>query len=314
MRSFCWVPLIFALLTGACRKEAPPKTVAVREDGVLELTLCSFNVRYEGDQDKSWKSWPNRVDRVVRSLREIDPDVFGIQEALHGQAADLRASMTDYEFFGVGRDDGRRDGEYAAILWKADRFAADVEDQGTFWLSDTPGKPGSKSWGNSVVRVATWVRLGDRATGRSFYVFNTHWDHRSQSFRERAAPMMAARIDGRKHPEDPVVLLGDFNATRGNPAVDYFVGERVNLAGKNEGPWPGAMKDPYQVLKGSERNRRTLHLWEADAGTRLDRLKVDHIFVSGNAKLMAAGISKAATREAQASDHYPVWARVAWEE
>lgn len=313
MRRFCWI-LILSLLAGGCRKEAPPRTVAIREDGVLELTLCSFNVRYEGDQDKSWRSWPNRIERVVKTLREINPDVFGIQEALHGQAADLRASMTDYEFFGVGRDDGKRGGEYSAILWKSDRFAADTEDQGTFWLSDFPEMPGSKSWGNEVVRVATWVRLGDRSTGRSFYVFNTHWDHRSQSFRERAAPMMVARIDGRKHPEDPVVLLGDFNATRGNPAVDYFVGERVSLAGKTEGPWAGAMKDPYQVLKGSERNRRTLHFWEADGGSRLDRLKVDHVFVSGEAQLIAAGISKAATRENQASDHYPVWAKVAWPE
>ncbi len=312
MRGIYWVLMLLVILTGGCRKEAPPKTVAIREDGVLELTLCSFNVRYEGDQDKSWRAWPNRIDRVVKSLREIDPDVFGIQEALHGQAADLRASMTDYGFFGVGRDDGKHDGEYAAILWKKDRFAPDVEDQGTFWLSDTPEKAGSKSWGNEVVRVVTWVRLGDRSTGRSFYVFNTHWDHRSQASRERAAPLIAARIDGRKHPEDPVILVGDFNATRGNPAVDYFVGERVMLSGKNLGPWSGAMKDPYQMLKGGEKNRRTLHFWEADDGSRLDRLKVDHIFVNGEAKLFDAGICKAATREAQASDHYAVWARAAW--
>ncbi|MGB6222358.1 MAG: endonuclease/exonuclease/phosphatase family protein [Haloferula sp.] len=303
----------FLVMLG-CREEAPPKTVAIRQDGVLELRLCSFNVRYEGDQDKGWRAWPRRLDRVVRSLREIDPDVFGIQEALHGQAADLRASLPDYGFFGVGRDDGKRAGEYSAIMWKADRFELDPEDQGTFWLSDDPETPGSKSWGNSVVRVATWVRLGDRATGRSFYVFNTHWDHRSQAFRERAAPLMAIRIDGRKHPEDPVVLLGDFNATRGNPAVDYFVGDRVTLAGSREGPWVGKMLDPYQALKGKERNRRTLHFWEADGGSRLDRLKVDHIFVSGGADLLDAGIWKTANRRTEPSDHYPVWAKVAWPE
>ena len=313
MKKSFWVLLLIFVLR-SCQEEAPPKAVAIREDGVLELKLCSFNVRYEGDQDKGWRAWPRRLDRVVKSLREMDPDVFGIQEALHGQAADLRASMTDYDFFGVGRDDGKRTGEYSAIMWKADRFAADVEDQGTIWLSDSPETPGSKSWGNDVVRVATWVRLGDRATGRSFYVFNTHWDHRSQSFREKAAPLMVARIDGRLHPDEPVVLLGDFNATRGNPAVDYFAGEAVSLAGQNFSPWKNAMSDPYQKLRGGDQNRRTLHFWEADDSTRLNRLKVDHIFVSRGAKLLDAGISKAATRETQPSDHFPVWAKVAWPE
>jgi endonuclease/exonuclease/phosphatase family metal-dependent hydrolase len=295
-----------------CRKEEPQKAVAVREDGVLELALCSFNVRYEGEQDQEWRSWANRIGRVVGTLRELDPDVFGIQEALHGQAADLRASLPDYGFYGVGRDDGKRAGEYSAILWKADRFEADVEDQGTFWLSDFPEKPGSKTWGNGTVRVASWVRLGDRSTGRSFYVYNTHWDHRSQPFRERAAPMLAARIDSRRHPDDLVVLLGDFNATRGNPAVDYLAGARVRLAGKSIDPWANALEDPYQKLRGNERNRRTLHFWEADGGSRLNRLKVDHILVSRGATLLDAGIKKASTRRTQPSDHYPVWANVAW--
>ncbi|MEP4078072.1 endonuclease/exonuclease/phosphatase family protein [Haloferula sp.] len=314
MRKSGWFMLLLALAAGGCRKEPPPKTVAVREDGALELILCSFNIRYEGNQDQGWKSWPNRIDRVVGTLREIDPDVFGVQESQHGQSADLRASLPGYDFFGVGRDDGKRDGEYSAILWKKNRFAADIEDQGTFWLSDFPENPGSKTWGNQVVRVATWVRLGDRSTGRSFYVFNTHWDHRSQPFREKAAPLLAERIDGRRHPEDPVVLLGDFNATRGNPAVDYFMGEKVSLAGESRAPWPNAMMDPYQKLKGNEENRRTLHFWRANEDSRRNRLKVDHVFVSQGARMLEAGIKRAASLEAQPSDHHPVWAKVEWPE
>ncbi|MEM1084834.1 MAG: endonuclease/exonuclease/phosphatase family protein [Verrucomicrobiota bacterium] len=312
-RRFWWIPLLIAGLLSTCGEKEPPKAVAVREDGVLSLKLCSFNIRYEGDQDRGWKAWPNRVDRAVRTLREIDPDVFGIQEARHGQAADLRASMTDYAFHGAGRDDGERAGEYAAILWKRDRFEVDDADRGTFWLSDHPDQPGSKTWGNEVVRTASWVRLSDRATGRSFYVFNTHWDHRNQGFRERAAPMMAERIDRRRHPEDPVVLLGDFNATLGNPAVSFLLGERVTLAERTTEPWEDAMVDPFAKLRGDVKNRRTLHLWEADRGTRLDHLKVDHILVSKGARLLGAGITKAETRRTQPSDHYPVWVEVAWD-
>lgn len=304
--------MVAAALVASCREQPAPETVAVREDGVLALSLCSFNVRYEGDQDAGWKSWRSRVGRVVGTLRELDADVFGVQEALHGQAADLRASLPDYDFFGVGRDDGVRDGEYAAVFWKKRRFESDPTDRGSFWLSDFPEKAGSRTWGNEVVRIVTWTRLADRATGRSFYVFNTHWDHRSQPFRERAAVLLAARIDARRHTDEPVVLMGDFNATRGNPAVEYLTGGRVTLSGEPMTPWSGAMDDPYETLKGGEENRRTLHFWEADGGRRLNRLKVDHIFVSPGGRALDAGIRREADRRLLPSDHYPVWARVEW--
>lgn len=307
MMRLSWCCLLLGL--AGCRDKAPPRAVAVRDDGALVLTLASINVRYESSEDRGWRAWPNRIDRVVHVLRGIGPDVFGIQEALHGQAADLRASLPDFDFHGVGRDDGKREGEYAAIFWRKDRFEADPMERGRFWLSDTPEVVGSKSWGNEIVRIAVWVRLRDRASGRSFYVFNTHWDHRSQASREHAALLIAARIDGRAHPGDPVVLMGDFNATEGNPAVDYFLGERVALAGRPAGPWSGALLNPYQQLHPGVRNRRTLHFWR---GHQDGWAKVDHILVSRGAIAEAAGIHHAATRESQPSDHFPVWARVRW--
>lgn len=301
--------LLLALASAGCR-ESPPRAVEVRADGVLALTAVSFNLRYEGPQDEGWRAWPARVDRVVGAIRTLDPDVLGIQEALHGQAADLRASLPDFDFEGVGRDDGQRAGEYAGILWKRDRFEQDPDDRGTFWLSDHPDRPGSRTWGNSVVRAACWVRLTDRASGRSFYVFNTHWDHRHQGSRERSALLMAERIDSRRHPGDPVILLGDFNGNEDNPAVAYLAGRPATLAGEGREPWPGAMIDPWRQLNPRVENRRTLHFWR---GHREGAWKVDHILVSRGARVVDAGIHHAATREAQPSDHYPVWVRVEWD-
>lgn len=303
--------LLIALISviAGCKKSAPPGTVPVRTDGVLELSLCSFNIRYESPGDTDWKSWPNRIDRVVYTIRKLDPDVLAVQEARHGQVADIWASIPDYEFHGVGRDDGKMDGEYAGIFFKKNRFEPDPQEQGTFWLSDTPEVPGSKSWGNEVVRYVTWIRLTDRSTGRGFYVFNTHWDHRSRISHEKAAPLITSRIDSRKHPNEPVVLLGDFNATEGAPAVDYLVGSRETLAGKPLEPWPNALTDPYRELHRGQNGRRTLHFWR---GNKDGWFKVDHILVSKGAEFLGAGIFHADTRETQPSDHYPVWAKVAW--
>lgn len=300
------VILLLACL-GGCDESAPPRAVPVSEDGALRLRLCTFNVRYEGGDDEDWREWPRRIDRVVGAVREIDADVLGVQEAFHGQVADLWASLPDHDFHGVGRRDGEREGEYAGIFWKRHRF--ERRDAGTFWLSDRPDEPGSRTWGNSVVRCVTWVRLRDLASDRTFLVYNTHWDHRHQGSRERSARLMAERIDQRARPGEPVVLLGDFNATENNPAVAYLRGEKVTLAGEEAGPWAREFIDPYELTHPEVEDRRTLHFW---SGRRDGRAKVDHVLVSGDPEVIGAGIVRASTRRAQPSDHYPVWAEVVW--
>lgn len=305
--SLALLPLVLSLFAG-CGKEVPAaKAVPVAEDGSLELTLVSFNIRYENPDEKDWRAWPNRIDRVIGTIRELDPDVFGVQEAFHGQAADLRASLPDYAFHGVGREDGRRGGEYAAVFFLRDRF--EPSEAGHFWLSDHPEQPGSRTWGNSYPRMVTWLRLIDRASGRGFYVFNTHYDHQNQRSREFGSELLGSRIDSRSRPDEPVVLLGDFNATEGNPAVDYFTGKTVSLGGRSVPARREPLLDTFQINHPGVRNRRTLHFWQGHGD---GWAKVDHIFVSRGAHVDASGIRRAENRESQPSDHFPVWARVRW--
>lgn len=301
------IAAVVVLPLAACRRArvaGPPKAVPVATDGHLRLRLMSFNVRYENPGDRGSRSWPKRVPLSVRMIRAESPDVFGVQEALHGQAADLRASLPDYGFFGVGRDDARRAGEYSGIFYRNDRFVADPSDGGTFWLSDTPEKPGSKTWGNTIPRVAAWLKLTDRSSGRAFYVFNTHWDHMHQGSREHSALLLAERIGRRRDPSLPVVLLGDFNAVETNPAVAYLSGRRAALAGADR-RWDSPLVDTFQVLHPGAAARTTLHFWR---GTRAGTLKVDHIFVSKGAEVRASAIRD--QDQPMVSDHFPVTAEV----
>lgn len=293
-----WLALILLLASQAgcnrARALGPPKAVPVSMDGKLDLRLMSFNVRYENGEDAGSRAWRNRIIGAVRMIRDERPDVIGVQEALHGQAADLWASLPDYEFFGAGRDDGRRAGEYSGIFYRRDRFEADASDGGTFWLSDTPEKPGSKTWGNKIPRTATWLRLVDRSTGRGFYIFNTHWDHRHQGSRERSGQLLAERIRSRRKPYEPLVLLGDFNAVETNPGL-------MTLKSAS------GLTDVFQKLHPGGTSRTTLHFWR---GKRDGTLKVDHILVSAGGELITAGI-----RDLDApmvSDHFPVTARVVY--
>ncbi len=298
--------LALSLSATSCRREAaaPPKAVAVRADGAIALRLMSFNVRYENSGDFGNNAWRQRIGGAVHLIRREAPDVIGVQEALHGQAADLWASLPEFGFHGVGRSDGERAGEYSGIFYRRDRLEPDPADRGTFWLSDTPESAGSKTWGNQIPRVAAWCRFTDRASRRGFYVFNTHWDHQNQPSREQAALLIARRIDSRRFPQEPVVMLGDFNSLETNPGIAYLCGKKVRLGGEQHF-WNHGLTDVYQALHPDERNRRTLHFW---SDSRKGSLKVDHIFVSRNAEIMAAEIVSG--DQPPVSDHYPVTAQV----
>jgi endonuclease/exonuclease/phosphatase family metal-dependent hydrolase len=286
------------------RTESAHQVAPVESNAELPLRLMTFNVRYENREDFGSRAWPKRVRGIVSMLHRVNPDVFGVQEALHGQAADIRASLPEYDFDGVGRDDGKSGGEYSAIFFRRDRFKPDPADGGTFWLSDTPESPGSATWGNEIPRVAAWRRLVDQATGRGFYVFNTHWDHRHDGSRQQAALLIAKRIDSRAYPGEPVVLIGDFNSLEASPGLGFITGRQVPIAGANR-RWANGLIDTFQVLHRQQRNRRTLHFWK---NSTEGNLKVDHILVSQGAGIRASEI--VSQDNPMVSDHFPVTAEV----
>ncbi len=130
--------------------------------GDPNLVVMTFNIRYGNADDKA-DSWPNRREMVFDVLRRHDPDVVGLQEALRFQIDEIRAALPQYAEIGVGREDGKTEGEYSAILYRKDHLALD--DSGTFWLSDTPEVPGSISWNSACRRICTWGRFLPKDSG-----------------------------------------------------------------------------------------------------------------------------------------------------
>lgn len=177
------------------------------------LKVMTYNIRYDTPAD-SINQWPMRMHKVVDLIRKYDPDILGIQEAIHHQVTDLLKNFPAYNYIGVGRDDGKTKGEYSAILFKKDRFS--VLKQNTFWLSSQPEIPGSKGWDAAITRVATWGRFMDTKTQRTFFVLNTHFDHIGKEARAKSAELLKQKVyelgSGL-----PVIVTGDFNCTREQP-------------------------------------------------------------------------------------------------
>lgn len=282
-------PFAVALLTAAlATAPAMAQAAAGARD---ELRVVTFNIRY-GTAPDGDNAWPKRSGLVVEVIRDLRPAVLGIQEALAFQLDEISEALS-LRVIGVGRDDGIREGEFAAILVDPSRL--DVLDHDTFWFSDTPETPGSTSWGNRVTRICTWARLRDRASGRSFYLFNLHWDHESQPSRERSAGLLLERIATRDHPDDPVIVTGDFNAGEMNPAFRALVDATTV-----------GLRDTFRERHPDARRVGTFNGFE---GQR-DGDKIDAILVSEGWCVAEADIVRIARGGRFPSDHFPVTATV----
>jgi endonuclease/exonuclease/phosphatase family metal-dependent hydrolase len=267
--------LLAALVTGvaACGGSPP-------------LRVMTFNIRYGTAADGD-NAWPERRERLFSVIAAERPDVLGLQEALRFQLDELHARFPDLGEIGVGRDDGKTAGEYAAILYRADRLTVDTS--GTFWLSDTPEVPGSVSWGNQITRICTWALLRDRRTGRRLAAFNLHLDHESQPARERGAELVMHRMPTIAG-DQPTILTGDFNAGEDNPAVAIVL--------------HAGMRDTFRALHPDARLVGTFNGFTGDSTGP----KIDYVFASPRWEILDAGIVRSRPGGRDASDHFAVTA------
>jgi endonuclease/exonuclease/phosphatase family metal-dependent hydrolase len=252
------------------------------------LTVMTFNIRYGTAKDGE-NDWPSRRAMLFDVVREQDADVIGLQEALAYQIDEIVAAVPGYATVGVGRDDGGARGEFSALLFRRSRFR--VAEAGTFWFSDTPAVPGSKSWGNTITRICTWARLIDR-DGRGFYVFNVHLDHQSQPSREGSTRLLRERVEARAVPADPVLVTGDFNVGEKNTALAALIGPFV---------------DTFRVVKPGETTVGTFTGFKFGA---TDGDKIDYILAQPQTEVLHAEIVRFSRNQRYPSDHFPVIARV----
>ena len=263
----------------------------------FEIDALSFNIRFDTSKDGE-NAWPKRKEMVGQWVKSESPDVIGLQEALRHQIDDIKKIATAYSEYGVGRDDGKSRGEHCTILYLKKRFSLDKSDCGTFWFSDTPEKIASKSWGNEIPRICTWARFIEMKTDKGFYVYNVHYDHRSQPSRLGASELIIQRISKRKRSNDPIILMGDFNASENNPAIKIFKDEPLNLV------------DTFRVVKPDEKMVKTFHGFR---GGSFSGGKIDHVFMLPKmGKVSSAEIVRFNKEKRYLSDHYPVRAKLSF--
>ena len=170
-----------------------------------------------------------RVDRVVNTILDNTPSVFGVQEASVAWMNALNNKLGGlYTAVGDGRDGGSN-GEHSAIFYRTDKF--ELIESGTKWLSPTPDKVSQYSYTDpetgithraNFPRIMTYVLLERKTDGVRFIYVNTHLDHNGNNSQEIAEKVRQGQIEiliaeiqklCQAYGDLPTIVTGDFNVT-----------------------------------------------------------------------------------------------------
>lgn len=251
------------------------------------INVMSYNIRLNVASD-GVNAWPNRKANVKALVRFYDTDILCVQEALPEQF-DALLEDTDFDVVGVGRDDGKRKGEFSAVYFNKNRFTK--KDGGTFWLSLTPAVP-SKGWDAALNRICSWVRLYDKLNKKEFLVFNTHYDHVGVQARIESAKLIKQKIQ-EIAPKLPVIFTGDLNVT---PETEAITTIKSFLTDTKE----ISIEPPYGPTG-------TFNAFKWDSPLKD---KIDYIFVNKAFKVQKFAVLSDSKDQRYYSDHLPVFVKL----
>jgi endonuclease/exonuclease/phosphatase family metal-dependent hydrolase len=254
------------------------------------IKVMTYNIRCGYCEDSSdVNHWSKRKFLVAYMIKSHNPDLIGLQEAEQFQIKDLVKMLDDYDFYGVGRDDGKEKGESAAIFYKKNRFIP--EEQKTLWLSETPGLV-SKGWDAALNRTVTILKLKELKLSEEFYFLNTHFDHIGEKARTESSGLIINEI--KKFTNNfSVILTGDFNYT--------------------------SKSDCYKIITEALSDASIISKTESLGGNisfngfgkQIEpNYKIDFIFVNDNVEVLNHIIDTTTYNGLYPSDHYPVISEV----
>lgn len=264
-----------------------------------QFTVATYNLRNDNasnDDSLRGNGWKQRLPVIVKLIQFHDFDIFGTQEGLVHQLKGLKANMPNYDYTGIGRDDGKTAGEFSAIFYKTSKFK--LLAHGDFWLAPITDKP-NKGWDAALPRICSWGSFQEIKTGYKFFYFNLHMDHIGVVARRESAKLVLTKIKTIAG-KAPVIFSGDFNVDQTSDS--YAV---INTS--------GTLKDAYELSPLKYAENGTFNDFNANSKTTA---RIDHIFVTRDFTVKRYGIlldsyrAKAKGSEQYEaklpSDHFPV--------
>ncbi len=255
------------------------------------LSVLTYNIRLATPGDAP-NIWDARKENVFSVIIAASPDVFGLQEAVYEQVADMEKAFPGYTRIGSGRDDGKDAGEFSPLFYKSQKFK--LLTSGTFWLSQTPLVAGSRGWDAACNRVVSWIELKENISGRIFFVFCTHFDHMGEIARRNSARLLIHALDSLAGSK-PAVVLGDFNSIPGSEPYLIITD----------------LSDPHHLADTRPISLKTEgpeYTFTGFSVTGQHGGRIDYVFVKHIVKVNSYTVNPQNNGEYYPSDHLPVGA------
>ncbi|MBN2479458.1 MAG: endonuclease/exonuclease/phosphatase family protein [Parachlamydiales bacterium] len=258
------------------------------------LRVMSYNIHLKdcecAEETDEQCLWSYRKNRVASIIRFHHMDLIGLQEATKDQIMDLINILPEYDWVGVGLNDGKDKGPIDAILYSNERF--ELLESSYFYLSPTPSII-SKGWKAKFIRGVTWAKFKDLNTNQVFFIFNTHFDYHSKLARNKSAQLLREKINEIAL-NYPFIITGDFNLfpTLGGHET-YKILTRDNM-----------LVDAH--FKSSFPHHGPTGSWSGFKEAGQPGIKPDYIFVNKKANVLSHGILADTFDGNFPSDHLPV--------
>lgn len=263
----------------------------------MTLSVMSFNTR-GSFHDDGVNIWDNRSQLSIDTIKKVNPDVMGLQEAQTGvldDYAELSAMYTLERGLVSIRQTERR--HYVPIYYRSSRF--ERVDGGGFYLSETPDTF-STGWDAVYPRAVTWIMLQDKTVDQQFIVANTHYNHEKDNAysRNQSSALIIEKLRGYEACV-PCFVMGDFNARSDSDAYQVFV--------------DAGYSDTYR-LAGHMDEPNTFHGFQGDALAH-QGIRIDWIMLRDTAHQMTvtqADVVRDHATPIFPSDHYPIVTQLEW--
>lgn len=258
------------------------------------VNVMTFNIRMDNPDD-GINNWKFRKEYAANLIKFHDADIVGTQEVLNNQFNDLIEGLPAYNHIGVGRTDGKEEGEACAIFFRKERFK--IYESGTFWLSEDTEAIGVKGWDAACERVATWVILKDNNTGKKFFFLNTHLDHKGITARREGAKLILQKAKELSK-GFPIIVTGDFNAIKTDEPIQIITDE-------NNPEHLSDSRESAELKYGPD------WTFQNFGRTPLEqRAIIDYIFTKGKITVLKHGVLSENMGTIFPSDHTPVMATI----
>jgi endonuclease/exonuclease/phosphatase family metal-dependent hydrolase len=243
-----------------------------------DMKIMSFNM-----QQPYNTNWDGRVANAASIISTHQPDILGTQE-LHAYMRDqVLGRVSGYASYGRSREcDGS--GEASFILYKTSKYDIDLANSGTFWFKDDYWVCG-RGYDPAYNRICTYARFRDKATGKYFYVYNSHFPMTDYPDARAKSATLLCQIANSRAIKDPVIFTGDFNTEEFEAPINYI---KNGTSLKMRDTW----REVYPT--GSV---------ETGFGTRLDFIFIEN-------KTSNSTLGTYVVKSPVASDHFPIVATV----